>query len=266
MKTIELNNGIRIPAIGFGVFQIPAAQTKKAVGNAIASGYRLIDTARAYGNETEVGEAIRDCGLHREELFVTTKVYGAGSITEARSLIDGSLKKLNIGYLDLMLIHCPLRNNAALWKAMEEYVEKGLIKSIGFSNFYEGDLDEIYDTASIKPVVNQIECHVYRAGESNRQLFEKRGMLMEAWSPLSSGRSNIFTDKVLSAIGRKYGKSNAQIALRYLVERGIIPVVKTTHKERMTENLNIFDFSLSEEDLNNIRSLDNGKSVWGMYD
>lgn len=266
MQTIKLSNGAMIPIIGFGVFQIPANQTKKAVLDAIECGYRHIDTARAYGNETEVGEAIRECGLPREELFVTTKVYGAGSITDARNMIEASLKRLNIGYLDLMLVHCPSGNNAALWKGMEEYAGRGLLKSIGLSNFYGNDLDAICNAARIKPVVNQIECHVYRAGEDNRRLIEKRGMKMEAWSSLSSGRSNLFTDKVLNGIGSTYGKTNAQIALRYLVERGIIPIVKTTHKERMIENMDIFDFSLSEEDLANIRSLDNRRSVWGMYD
>lgn len=266
MEKHTFNNGMKIPKIGFGVFQIPASQTKKAVLEAIESGYRHIDTAKVYGNETQVGEAIRECGLKREELFVTTKVLGAGNIADAKSMLEASLKRLNIGYLDLMLIHCPSGNNAALWKAMEEYVEKGVIKSIGLSNFYENDLNEIYDVAKIKPVINQIECHVYRAGEGNRKLYEKKGMLMEAWSSLSSAKSNIFSDKVLSDIGSKYGKTNAQVALRYLIERGIVVIVKTTHKERMIENMDIFDFSLSEEDMQKIRSLDKGRSVWGMYD
>ncbi|EKO3981539.1 aldo/keto reductase [Vibrio fluvialis] len=266
MEQYTLNNGIKIPKLGFGVFQIPAAETKKVVLEAIQNGYRLIDTAMYYGNEAEVGEAIRECGLKREELFVTTKVLGAGSIQGARNMLDASLNKLNIEYIDLMLIHCPAGDNAALWEAMEEYVENGQIKSIGLSNFYDDDLDEIYDIATIDPVINQIECHVYRAGESNQKIYQMQGMLMGAWSPLSSAKSNIFSDPVLSAIGRKYGKTNAQIALRYLIERGIVAIVKTTHKDRMVENINIFDFELSESDMQSIKSLDTGKSVWGMYD
>jgi diketogulonate reductase-like aldo/keto reductase len=266
MEHYTLNNGTKIPKIGFGVFQIPAAKTRKAVLDAIVNGYRHIDTAKVYNNEVEVGEAIRECGLKREELFVTTKVLGAASKEDARSMLDTSLKRLNIGYLDLMLIHCPSRNNAALWKAMEEYVEKGLIKSIGLSNFYENELDEIYDVAKIKPVINQIECHVYRSGEESQKLYEEKGMHMEAWSPLSSAKSNIFSDKVLSDIGSQYGKTNDQVALRYLIERGIVVIVKTTHTERMIENLNLFDFNLSEKDMQKIRSLDKGRSVWGMYD
>lgn len=266
MQTIKLSNGIEIPALGYGVFQVKPNECKRCVIEAISAGYRLIDTAQAYHNEEGVGEAIRECGLKREELFITTKVLGAGSIADARNKIEASLKRLNIGYLDLLLIHSPSGNNTALWEAMEEYVEKGLIKSIGLSNFYEKDLDEIFNVASIKPVINQIECHVYRAGENNRQLYEKRGMVMEAWSPLSSGKSNIFSDKVLCEIGNKYGKTNAQVALRYLVERGIVAIVKTTHKERMVENMDIFDFSLSEEDMANISTLDKGRSVWGMFD
>ena len=266
METYTLNNGVTIPKLGFGVFQIPAVKTKQVVLEAIQTGYRLIDTAMYYGNEAEVGDAIRECGLNRSELFVTTKVLGASSVDDARNMLDASLNRLNIGYLDLMLIHCPSGDNAALWQAMEEYVEKGLIKSIGLSNFYEGDLQEIDDIANIVPVINQIECHVYRAGETHQALYEDHNMLMGAWSPLSSGKRPLFIDSVLSSIGRKYGKTNAQVALRYLIERGIVPIVKTTHKTRMLENINVFNFTLSESDMQAIRALDTGKSVWGMYD
>jgi len=266
MQLLTLNNGIKIPQLGFGVYQIPPRLTKKAVAEAIQCGYRLIDTAMYYSNEVEVGQAIRESGIKREEFYVTTKVFGARDRTDAKYRIESCLQKLDIGYIDLLLIHWPSGNNVALWQEMEEYVHKGLLKSIGLSNFYQEDLEKILKVATIKPVVNQIECHVYRQKEETQQRFESKGMIVEAWSPLACGKHNIFKDPVLKSIGEKYNKSNAQVALRYLIQRGIIVIAKSTHKERMEENKNVFDFQLTDEEISKIKTLDTGKSLFGWCD
>ena len=262
MEYVTLNNGVKMPLEGFGVFQVPdPAQCEQAVLDAIASGYRLIDTAAAYMNEAAVGEAIKKCGVPREELFITTKLWvqDAG-YEEAKKAIQTSLDNLGLDYLDLYLIHQPLGDYIGAYRAMEEAYREGKIRAIGVCNFYPARLADLCETVEVTPAVNQVELHPFFQQADALALMKEYGVVPEAWGPFAEGNHGIFTHPVLTKIGEKYGKSAAQVALRWNVQRGVVVIPKSAHKERMEQNMNIWDFSLSEEDMAEIAKLDLGHS------
>lgn len=264
MEYVKLNNGIEMPLISFGVYQIPKEDTKRCVLDAIKSGYRGIDTAQSYFNESEVGDAIVECGVPREELFITTKVwidhYG---YEECKASVEESLRKLKTDYLDLCLLHQPFSDYYGAYRALEELYAEGKIKAIGVSNFYPDRLTDIcmFDRKVI-PAVNQVEVNPFNAQWCAQENMEKHGVKMEAWAPFGEGRNNLFTNETLVSIGKKYNKSSAQVMLRWLIQRGVIVACKSTHIERMQENINVFDFELTEEDMNSIKTLDTSNSLF----
>ena len=262
MEYVTLNNGVKMPLEGFGVFQVPdPAQCEQAVLDAIASGYRLIDTAAAYMNEAAVGEAIKKCGVPREELFITTKLWVQDvGYEEAKKAIQTSLDNLGLDYLDLYLIHQPLGDYIGAYRAMEEAYREGKIRAIGVCNFYPARLADLCETVEVTPAVNQVELHPFFQQADALALMKEYGVVPEAWGPFAEGNHGIFTHPVLTKIGEKYGKSAAQVALRWNVQRGVVVIPKSVHKERMEQNMNIWDFSLSEEDLAEIAKLDLGHS------
>lgn len=264
MEYVKLNNGIEMPLISFGVYQIPKEDTKRCVLDAIKSGYRGIDTAQSYFNESEVGDAIMECGVPREELFITTKVwidhYG---YEECKASVEESLRKLKTDYLDLCLLHQPFSDYYGAYRALEDLYAEGKIKAIGVSNFYPDRLTDIcmFDRKVI-PAVNQVEVNPFNAQWCAQENMEKHGVKMEAWAPFGEGRNNLFTNETLVSIGKKYNKSSAQVMLRWLIQRGVIVACKSTHIERMQENINVFDFELTEEDMNSIKTLDTSNSLF----
>lgn len=262
MDYITLNNGINMPLEGFGVFQVPdPAQCEQAVLDAIASGYRLIDTAAAYMNEEAVGAAIQKCGVNRSDLFITTKQWVKDASYEgAKKAFETSLKKLGLDYLDLYLIHQPMGDYVGAWRAMEELYKEGVIRAIGVCNFYPHVLADFCETVEITPMVNQIELHPFFQQEDALNLMKEYGVVPEAWGPFAEGNHGIFTHPVLTAIGQKYGKSAAQVALRWNVQRGVVVIPKSVHKERMEQNMDIWDFALSDADMADIGKLDIGHS------
>lgn len=262
MEYVTLNNGIKMPLEGFGVFQVPdPAQCKQAVLDAINSGYRLIDTAAAYMNEEAVGAAIKESGVDRSELFITTKLWVQDADYEsAKKAIETSLEKLGLDYLDLYLIHQPMGDYVGAYRAMEEAYKEGKLRAIGVCNFYPARLADLCETVDVIPAVNQIELHPFFQQEDALALMKEYGVRPEAWGPFAEGNHGIFTHPVLSSIGEKYGKSAAQIALRWNVQRGVVVIPKSVHKDRMEQNMNIWDFELSEEDMNEIAKLDIGHS------
>lgn len=262
MEYVTLNNGIKMPLEGFGVFQVPdPAQCEQAVLDAIASGYRLIDTAAAYMNEEAVGKAIAKCKVPREELFITTKLWvqDAG-YEEAKKAIQTSLDKLGLDYLDLYLIHQPMGDYVGAYRAMEEAYKEGKLRAIGVCNFYPARLADLCETVDVIPAVNQVELHPFFQQENALALMKEYNVTPEAWGPFAEGNHGIFTHPVLTKIGEKYGKSAAQVALRWNVQRGVVVIPKSVHKERMEQNMNIWDFKLSDEDMAEIAALDLGHS------
>lgn len=262
MEFVTLNNGIMMPIVGYGVYQIPARQTKNCVLNAFEVGYRLIDTAQYYGNEAGVGQAIGESGLSRDEIFVTTKLMSNRHVAES---IDESLRKLQSEYIDLLLIHWPMGNDLQTYRVMEDYVKKGKIRSIGLSNFYGSDYENIIKHCQILPAVCQQETHVLYQNKALQELYEKTGTYLEAWSPFGEGKEDIFNHPILMQIARKHQKTVAQVILRFLTQRGIIVIPKTSKRERMIENLSIFDFNLDIEDVRIIESLDRNRSLFNWY-
>ncbi len=262
MEYVTLNNGIKMPLEGFGVFQVPdPAQCKQAVLDAINSGYRLIDTAAAYMNEEAVGAAIKESGVDRSKLFITTKLWVQDADYEsAKKAIESSLEKLGLDYLDLYLIHQPMGDYAGAYRAMEEAYKEGKLRAIGVCNFYPARLADLCETVDVIPAVNQVELHPFFQQEDALALMKEYGVRPEAWGPFAEGNHGIFTHPVLSSIGEKYGKSAAQVALRWNVQRGVVVIPKSVHKDRMEQNMNIWDFELSEEDMNEIAKLDIGHS------
>lgn len=262
IETVKLNNGIEMPLEGFGVFQVPdPAVCEQAVLDAIESGYRLIDTAAAYMNEEAVGRAIAKCGVPREELFITTKLWVQDASYEgAKQAIEASMQKLGLSYIDLYLIHQPMGDYIGAWRAMEEAYKAGKLRAIGVCNCYPHVLADICETVAVKPAVNQVELHPFFQQENALALMREYGVHPEAWGPFAEGSHGIFTHPVLTAIGRKYGKSAAQVALRWNVQRGVTVIPKSVHKERMEQNINIWDFTLSGEDMAEIAKLDIGRS------
>lgn len=262
MEFVTLNNGVKMPLEGFGVFQVPdPAQCEQAVLDAIASGYRLIDTAAAYMNEKAVGEAIKKSGVPREELFITTKLWVQDASYEAaKKAIQTSLDNLGLSYLDLYLIHQPMSDYVGAYRAMEEAYKEGKLKAIGVCNFYPHRLADLCETVEVIPAVNQVELHPFFQQENALALMKEYGVVPEAWGPFAEGNHGIFTHPVLTAIGQKYGKSAAQVALRWNVQRGVVVIPKSVHKERIEQNMNIWDFQLSDEDMVEIAKLDIGHS------
>ena len=262
MEFVTLNNGVKMPLEGFGVFQVPdPAQCEQAVLDAIASGYRLIDTAAAYMNEKAVGEAIKKSGVPREELFITTKLWVQDASYEAaKKAIQTSLDNLGRSYLDLYLIHQPMGDYVGAYRAMEEAYKEGKLKAIGVCNFYPHRLADLCETVEVIPAVNQVELHPFFQQENALALMKEYGVVPEAWGPFAEGNHGIFTHPVLTAIGQKYGKSAAQVALRWNVQRGVVVIPKSVHKERIEQNMNIWDFQLSDEDMAEIAKLDIGHS------
>ncbi|MGG7142414.1 aldo/keto reductase [Clostridium nigeriense] len=262
MEYVTLNNGIKMPKVGFGVFQITdKEECTKAVLDAIESGYRLIDTAQAYGNEEAVGEAILKSPVSRENLFITTKVWiNNAGYEKAKGSIEESLKKMKLDYLDLVLIHQPVSDYYGTYKAMEDLNKEGKIRAIGVSNFYPDRLVDLSLFNEVTPAVNQIEINPFHQQLIAQEVNNKYGVQLQAWAPFAEGKNGMFDNLTLKSIGNKYDKSVAQVILRWLLQRGIVPLAKTVNKERMKQNINIFDFELSEDDMNTISSLDKKES------
>ena len=257
MQTIKLNNGIEMPVLGYGVFQVSPEECERCVLDAISTGYRLIDTAQAYYNEEGVGNAVARCGVPRNELFLTTKIWisNAGETNAARS-IDESLRKLHTDYIDLLLIHQPFSDYPGTWRAMDKAVKDGKVRAIGLSNFYPDRFVDMAEYAEIKPAVNQLKTNVFSQqweAEAEMNLYDTHIM---AWAPLAQGNPELLTNPVLTALAERYNKTVQQVALRYLIQRGIIAIPKSTHTERMKQNLDVFDFALTPEDMESIRPLD----------
>lgn len=262
MQTVCLNNGVQMPLEGFGVFQVPdAAQCEQAVSDALEAGYRLIDTAAAYMNEEAVGNAIRTSGIPRKDLFITTKLWVQDADYEsAKKAFETSLNKLGLEYLDLYLIHQPFHDYYGAWRAMEELYKEGRIRAIGVSNFYPDRLVDLCVNAEIIPAVNQVECHPFFQQKDALKVMKEYGVQPEAWGPFAEGKNNFFQNPILAEIAAKYGKSVAQVALRWNVQRGVVVIPKSVHKERIQENFNIWDFELSDKDMETISDMDIGHS------
>jgi 2,5-diketo-D-gluconate reductase A len=264
METVTLSNGIKMPILGFGVYQInDLEECERVVGEAIEVGYRSIDTAQAYGNEEAVGNAVRKSGVPREEFFITTKVWISNAGYEkAKASIDESLRLLQTEYIDLMLIHQPFNDYYGTYRAMEEYYKAGKIKAIGVSNFYPDRFIDIAQFSEITPMVNQVETHVFNQQKQAQKIMEKYGTQIESWGPFAEGKNDFFTNETLKEIGEQYGKSVAQVALRYLIQRNVVVIPKTVSKDRMIENFDIFNFALIKEDMDKIDKLDQEKSLF----
>jgi len=263
MEFVTLNNGVKMPKLGFGVFMIPNDETERCVLDAINAGYRLIDTAQAYGNEEGVGNAIVNCGLPREELFITTKIWISNNGYEnAKVSIEESLRKLNTDYIDLMLIHQPFGDYYGTYRAMEEAYKAGKLRAIGVSNFYPDRFIDLTSFVEVKPAVNQIETHVFHQQKTAHEYLVKYGAAHMAWAPFAEGKNGMFSNETLLAIAEKHGKTAAQIALRYLMQSDVVVIPKSTHRERMEENFNVFDFTLDEADMQSIVALDTGKTLF----
>lgn len=263
MKTIKLNNGVEMPILGYGVYQVTPEECERCVLDAINVGYRSIDTAQAYRNEEGVGNAIQKCGIPRNELFITTKVWITNAGYEkAKTSIEESLRKLQTNYIDLLLIHQPFNDYYGTYRAMEEYYKAGKLRAIGVSNFYPDRLVDLAECSAVIPAVNQVETHVFNQQTNANTIMKEYGTQIESWGPFAEGRNDFFSNQTLASIGKKYGKSVAQVALRFLIQLDIVVIPKSTHKERMIENLNIFDFNLNEEDMKTITALDQSNSLF----
>lgn len=268
MEFVTLSNGLEMPVLGYGVYQITKNECERCVLDALRAGYRSLDTAQAYFNEEEVGTAIGKSGIPRADIFLTSKVwiehYG---YEECRKSVEESLRKLQTDYIDLMLLHQPFSDYYGAWRALEEMSKEGKLRAIGISNFYPDRMVDIASFARIRPMVNQVETHPYNQQVLAKEYMDKYGVQMEAWAPFGEGRGGLFEDTVLQAISEKYGKTTAQIMLRWHIQRKVVVIPKSTHYERMVENFNVFDFSLSAEDMRDIETLDkNSSSFFSHYD
>lgn len=260
---IKLNNGVEMPQIGYGVYQVSPDECERCVSDALKVGYRMIDTAQAYNNEEGVGAAIAKCGLPRNELFIVSKIWISNyGYDKARKSIDESLRKLGTDHIDLMLLHQPYCDRYGAYRALEDAYKEGKLRAIGVSNFYPDHFTDLAENVEIIPTVNQVETHVFNQQTIARKYMEEFGTRTMSWGPLAEGRNNFFTNPVLEKIGQKYGKSVAQVALRWLTQLGIIIIPKSVHIERMEQNLDILDFTLSESDMAEIALLDTGKSLF----
>lgn len=263
MDFVTLNNGVQMPQLGYGVYQVKNEECERCVLDAISVGYRSIDTAQSYGNEDAVGSAIAKCGVPRDQLFLTTKVWISNAGYEkAKASIDKSLKNLQTDYIDLLLIHQPFGDYYGTYRAMEEAYKAGKLRAIGVSNFYPDRLIDLCQFVEVTPAVNQVETHVFQQQKVAHEYMEKYHVQHESWGPFAEGRKDFFTNPILVEIGEKYGKSSAQVALRFLLQSDVVVIPKSTHKERMEQNINVFDFTLSGEDMEAIRQLDEGESLF----
>ena len=263
MQTVKLNNGIEMPILGYGVFLVDPIECERCVTDAIDTGYRMIDTAQAYYNEEGVGEAIKKSGIKREEFFLVTKIWITNSGEEkAEKSIEESLKKLKTDYVDLLLIHQPFGDYYGTYRAMEKAYREGKTRAIGISNFFADRYVDLCNFVEIKPMINQMETHIFQQQRQLREYMKKYDTKLMSWSPMARGENNIFENELLKNIGAKYNKTTAQIALRFLIQEDIVIIPKSTHKERMEENFNIFDFELSDEDMNLLKGLDKKESLF----
>ena len=264
MQTVKLNNGIEMPILGFGVYQVADGnECEKAVSEAIEVGYRLFDTAQAYGNEKSVGDAIRKSGIDRKEFFIVTKVWvsNAGEEKAYQSILN-SLEKLQTDYVDLLLIHQPFNDYYGTYRAMERAYKERKARAIGISNFYPDRFVDLAHFAQIKPAINQVETHVFQQQKELRKYLDIYGTQIMAWGPFAEGKNNMFNNETLVEIGKRYNKTSAQVALRFLTQEGVVVIPKSVRKERMEQNFNIFDFELTEEELAQIRNLDTKNSLF----
>lgn len=263
MKNIVLNNGVEMPQVGYGVYQVSPEECERCVSDALKVGYRMIDTAQAYHNEDGVGAAVKKSGIPRGDLFLVSKIWISNyGYEKAKASIDESLRRLGTDYIDLMLLHQPFCDRYGAYRALEEAYKEGKLRAIGVSNFYPDHFIDLASNVGIVPAVNQVETHVFDQQIEAQKYMKEFGTYMMAWAPLAEGRNNFFTNTVLEGIGRKYGKSVAQVALRWLVQRDVIIIPKSTHVERMEQNLDIFDFTLSDDDMAEISRLDTATSLF----
>ena len=261
MEYVNLSNGLKMPILGYGVYQVTKEECERCVLDALKAGYRSIDTAQSYFNEEEVGNAIEKSGVPREEIFLTTKVWieHYGYETTKASVLE-SMRKLKTDYLDLCLLHQPFADYYGAWRALEDLYEEGKIRAIGISNFYPDRMIDIASFSRIRPMVNQVETHPFNQQITAKSYMDKYGIQIEAWAPFGEGRGGLFQNEILMEIGKKYGKTTAQVMLRWHIQRGVVVIPKSTHYERMVENLNVFDFALSDEDMAAIATLDKEES------
>ena len=263
MKYVTLNNGVKMPILGYGVYQVDPQECERCVSDAVEAGYRLIDTAQAYCNEEGVGRAVKKSGIKRDEFFIVTKVWISNAGYEnAKKSIETSLTKLQTDYIDLLLIHQPFNDYYGTYRAMEEFYEKGLLKAIGVSNFYPDRFIDLSHFVKIKPMVNQMETHVFNQQKKLHEILKENKCQLMSWGPFAEGKNDFFNNPVLVSIGSKYGKTSAQTALRYLIQKNIVVIPKSIRKERMLENINVFDFTLSNEDMAALEKLDTENSLF----
>lgn len=266
MKTVKLSNSLEMPLLGYGVFQVNPDECERCVSDAIEVGYRLIDTAQIYKNEEGVGRAVAKSGISRKDFFLVTKVWISNAGYEnAKQSIDKSLEKLKTDYIDLVLIHQPFGDYYGTYRLLEEYYEKGIIKSIGVSNFYADRFIDIASFVKHIPMVNQMETHVFLQQQKLHKILKENKCQLMSWGPFAEGKNNLFTNKTLLNIGKKYNKTSAQVALRYLLEQNIVVIPKTVNKDRMVENINVFDFELSDDDMAEILKLDTDTTLFGNH-
>ena len=263
MKEVILNNGVKMPMLGYGVYQVTPQEAERCVADALSVGYRMVDTAQAYGNEEGVGAAVKKSGLKREDVFLVSKVWISNyGYEKAKASIDESLRKLQSDYIDLMLLHQPFCDRYGAYRALEEAYREGKLRAIGVSNFYPDHLIDLAMNVDVKPMVNQVETHVFCQQRQAQKYMTEFGCQIMSWGPLAEGRNGLFTNSALAAIGRAHHKSVAQVALRFLLQCGIIIIPKSTHKERMAENLDILDFELTADEMKQIEGLDTGRSLF----
>lgn len=263
MKTIKLNNGIEMPQIGYGVYQVSPDECERCVSDALKTGYRMIDTAQAYHNEEGVGRAVKNSGINRSDIFIVSKVWISNyGYEKAKASIDDSLRKLQTDYIDLMLLHQPFCDRYGAYRALEDAYREGKLRAIGVSNFYPDHFIDLASNVDIVPAINQVETHVFDQQTEAQKIMEEFGTQIMSWGPLAEGRNNLFSNETLTKIGNSHGKSVAQIALRWLIQRGVIIIPKSVHIERMEQNLDIFNFELTDEEMAEIATLDTGKSLF----
>lgn len=263
MQEITLSNGVKMPQIGYGVYQVSPDEAERCVSDALSVGYRMVDTAQAYANEEGVGSAVKKSGIARDEVFIVSKIWISNyGYEKAKASIDESLRRLQTDYIDLMLLHQPFCDRYGAYRALEEAYREGKLRSIGVSNFYPDHLIDLASNVEVKPMVNQVETHVFCQQRQPQKYMEELGCQIMSWGPLAEGRNGFFTNEVLSEIGKAHGKSVAQTALRFLLQRGVVIIPKSTHKERMLENLNIFDFELTTNEMARIEALDTRQSLF----
>jgi diketogulonate reductase-like aldo/keto reductase len=263
MQEITLSNGVKMPQMGYGVYQVTPGEAERCVSDALSVGYRMVDTAQAYANEEGVGSAVKKSGIARDEVFIVSKIWISNyGYEKAKASIDESLRRLQTDYIDLMLLHQPFCDRYGAYRAMEDAYREGKLRSIGVSNFYPDHLIDLASNVEVKPMVNQVETHVFCQQRQPQKYMEELGCQIMSWGPLAEGRNGFFTNEVLSEIGKAHGKSVAQTALRFLLQRGVVIIPKSTHKERMVENLNIFDFELTTDEMARIEALDTRQSLF----